>query len=226
MPAQTTHLFLLQDLEDVSRTRELADSDRNALHTVADWITTFVAKPNTDLGRAGPVCPFVPGALERQTLWLAPEQIANRSMPDVVQLVNGYKGLLLRAHPREGDDANDKAIVVVFTDVSADRAKAAMDDVLQRLAAASYVDDGVVLGAFYDRNEATAIYNPSFRPFTPPVPFLLMRPAVISDWKFFLDNEDWLNTWARRFGASAVQALAEELRRTNWRRLVEGSVTA
>jgi hypothetical protein len=140
-------------------------------------------------------------------------------VPDVVQLVNWYKSLFLRAHPREGDDANYKAIVVVFTDVSADRAKDAMDGVLKPLAEASYVEDGVVLGVFHARNEGTAIYNPSFRPFAPPVPFLLMRPAVISDWKFFLDNEDWLNKWARRFGASAAQALAEELRRTNWRRL-------
>ena len=31
MPAQITHLFLLQDLEDSSRTRKLADSDLNAL---------------------------------------------------------------------------------------------------------------------------------------------------------------------------------------------------
>jgi hypothetical protein len=191
------------------------DGDLNALHTVADWITTFVARPNKDLGRAGTVCPFVPGALDQKALWLAPEQIANRSLLEVVQLVNGYKRLLLRAHPLAGDDAISKAIVVVFTDVPADRAKAVMDDVLQQLAAAWYVDDGVVLGAFHARNEGTAIYNRGFRPFTAPVPFLLMRPAVISDWKFLLDNEDWLNTWARRFGASAVPALAEELRRTN-----------
>lgn len=219
MLAQTTNLFRLQDLEDSRRTREIADSDLNALRTVANWITTFVARPNKDLGRAGTVCPFVPGALERKTLWLAPEQIANQSVPDVVQLVNSYKGLLLSAQPREGDDAIYKAIVVVFTDVSADRAKAAMDDVLQQLAASSYGEDGVVLGAFHEKNEGPAIYNLSFYPFKAPVPFLLMRPAVISDWKFFLDNEDWLNTWARRFGASAVQALAEELRRTNWRQL-------
>ena len=32
-----------------------------------------------------------------------------------------------------------------------------------------------------------------------------------------LDNEDWLNLWARRYGESAVQALAEELRRLPWR---------
>jgi len=220
MPAMTHDLYLLQDIEDSSRTGQLADSDLKALHTVADWIKTFVAKPNKDLGRAGTVCPFVPGALDQKALWLASEQIANRSVVDVVQLVNGYKSLLLRAHPLAGDDATSKAIVVVFTDVSADRAKEVMDDVLQQLAASSYVEDGVVLGAFHARNEGTAIYNASFRPFTSPAPFLLMRPAVISDWKFFLDNEDWLNTWARRFGASAVPALAEELRRTNWRQLV------
>ena len=46
-----------------------------------------------------------------------------------------------------------------------------------------------------------------------------MRHAVISDWMFFLDNEDWLGLWARRFGESAVHALAAELRRTDWRQL-------
>jgi hypothetical protein len=66
-------------------------------------------------------------------------------------------------------------------------------------------------------NEGTAIYNASFRPFQSTVPFVFVRHGVISDWKFFLDNEDWLNLWARRYGESAVQALAEELRRLPWR---------
>jgi hypothetical protein len=39
-----------------------------------------VVRPHEDLGRAGPVCPFVPGALERKTLWLAPEQVADRGV--------------------------------------------------------------------------------------------------------------------------------------------------
>ena len=71
MSAQTANLFLLEDLEDVSRTKELTESDLNALRAVADWIKTFVARTHKDLGRAGTVCPFVPGALERKTLWLA-----------------------------------------------------------------------------------------------------------------------------------------------------------
>jgi hypothetical protein len=217
MPAQTTNLYLLEDLQDVGRTSELAESDRAALHAVADWITTYVVKPHKDLGRAGPVCPFVPGALERQILWLAPERIADRDLPAVVELIDGYQRLFLDARPTDGDDADDKVIVVVFSDLSADRAQGVFDEVLQRLAVPSYVEDGIVFGPFYQGHEGTAIYNSSFRPFQSPVPFLFVRHGVVSDWKFFLDNEEWLNLWARRFGASAVQALAEELRRLPWR---------
>ena len=73
------------------------------------------------------------------------------------------------------------------------------------------------MGGFYESNETTAIYNRSFRPFTPPVPFLLMRHAIISDWKFFLDDDEWLNHWAHRYGESATVALAKELRGLPWR---------
>jgi hypothetical protein len=218
VPAKTAaNLFLLEDLEDVSRTRELAESDLGALQAVADWIKTFVVTPHKDLGRAGPVCPFVPGSLERKTLWLAPEQIADLSAAGVVELMSGYMRRFLDAQPIDGDDAKYKVIVVVFADLPADRAQGVFDDVLQHLAVPSYAEDGIVFGPFYEGNEGTAIYNSSFRPFRSPVPFLFVRHGVISDWKFFLDNEDLLNLWARRFGESAVRALAEELRRLPWR---------
>ena len=217
MAAQTTNLFLLEDVDDSSRTRDLADSDLSALRAVADWIKTFVARPNENLGRPGPVCPWVPGAQEGQTLWLAPEQIADRSVPDVAQLVDGYKRVLLGAQPVEGDQADYKAILVVFTDLSADRGKGSMGDAqIQDLKSPYYAEDGLVVGEFYEGNEGGAIYNPSFHPFTPPVPFLLLRLTVVSDWKFFLDNDDWLNLWARHFGESAIPVLADELRRLPW----------
>ena len=217
MPAGTAaNLFLLEDLEDGSRTRELAESDLDALQAVADWIKTFVATPHKDLGRPGPVCPFVPGSLERKTLWLAPEQIADRSVPAVVELMNGYIRRLLDTQPTDGDDTKYKTIVVVFADLPADRAQGVFDGVLQQLAVPSYAEDGILFGPFYEGNEGTAIYNSSFRPFQSPVPFLFVRHTVISDWKFFLDNEDLLNLWARRFGESAVHALADELRRLPW----------
>jgi hypothetical protein len=217
MPALITNLFLLEDLEDVSRTRELAESDLDALRAVADWIKAFVVKPHKDLGRAGPVCPFVPGSLERRTLWLAAEQIADRGVPEVVELMNGYRRLLLDTRPIDGDDVSYDVIVVVFTDLPADRAQGVFDDVLDHLAVRSYVEDGILFGPYYEGDQGTAIYNSSFRPFQSPVPFLFVRHGVTGDWKFFLDDEDWLDLWARRYGESAVQALAQEIRRLPWR---------
>jgi hypothetical protein len=210
MPTQTTDLFLLEDLEDAGKTSELAESDLDALHAVADWIKSYVVKPHKDLGRAGPVCPFVPGALDRKTFWLAPEQIADRDVPAVVELMNGYRRLFLDARPTDGDDAKYKVIVVVFTDLPADRAPGVFDSVLEQLAVPSYAEDGILYGPFYEGHEGTAIYNSGFRPFRSPVPFLFVRHGVVSDWKFFLDKEDWLSLWARRFGESGVHALAEE----------------
>jgi hypothetical protein len=217
MPTQTTNLFLLEDLEDVDNTSELAESDLDALQAVADWIKTFVVKPHKDLGRAGTVCPFLPGSLERKTLWLVPEQIADRDAPEVVELMSGYKTQLLDTRPTEVDDVIYNVIVVVFTDLSADRAQGVFDDVLTHLAVPSYVEDGILFGPYYEGNEGTAIYNSDFRPFQSPVPFLFVRHGVISDWKFFLDDEEWFTLWAHRYGESGIHALAEELRRLPWR---------
>jgi hypothetical protein len=217
MAAQTTNLFRLEDLEDSSRTRDLADSDLGALRSIADWIKTFVVNPHKDLGRPGTVCPVVPGSLERKVLWLAPEQIADWGGRDAIELVRGYKRLFLETEPTGGDDADYKVIVVVFTDLPADRAQGVFDNVLEHLAVPSYADDGILFGPYYEGNETTAIYNSKFRPFQSPVPFLFVRPTVVSDWKFFLEsNEELLTLWARHFGESATQALAEELRRLPW----------
>jgi hypothetical protein len=119
-----------------------------------------------------PVCPFVPVALDHATLWLPAERSAGRSTPNLIELIDGYKQLLLGAMAR----------------------------------------DGTLLRG----QRWTAIYNPNCRPFTSPVPFLLMRRGVISDWKFFLNNKDWLRLWARRYGEAAVETLADELRRFPW----------
>ena len=217
MAAQPASFYRLEDLDDASKTKQLAKDDLAALRSITDWIRSYVIKPHKDLGRGGSVCPFVPQSLERKSLWLASERISGRSVADVVQLVKGYRTRFLQTPPTDVDGVNYNSIVVVFPDLPADRARELFDGVLAQLAVPSYVEDGLVIGGFHAGHEGTAVYNKGFRPFTSPVPFLLMRHAVISDWKFFLDNDDWLNRWAHRYGESGVRVLAEELRRQPWR---------
>ena len=217
MEPQTTHLLGADDLADIGNASGLAVPDRAALRAVSDWVTNFVARPHNDLGRDGSVCPFVPGSLERRTLFFVAEQIADLDVPDVVALMNDYKRLFLATPPNDGDDAIYKTIVVVFTDLRAERAGGLFNDVLEQLASPAYEADGIIFGPFYHGNDGTALYNPSFRPFQSPVPFLFVRETVLSDWKFFVDDPELLDRWARHFGPSATSALADALRRLPWR---------
>jgi hypothetical protein len=118
-------LNLFLNLEDVGGTSEHAESDLDGLGQ------TFVVRPHEDLGRGGPV--FVPGALKCKNVWLAPEQIADR-VCHILSSYYGDKSLFLDAEASDGDDANYKMIVVVFTDLPADRAQGVFDDVLQHFA--------------------------------------------------------------------------------------------
>ena len=207
--ASNQNLFLVEDVEK-GRIGSLSPRKRDALRAVAAWIKRFVARPHKDLGRAGPVCPFVPAALDHRTLWLVAERSAGRSTSEVIEVIRGYQRCLLAARPADG------SIVVVFADLRASNAKEFFDSALQQIGLTSYADHGLVMGPFYEGNEGTAIYNPNFRPFTSPVPFLLMRRGVVGDWKFFLNNADFFRLWATRYGESATQALAEALRHLPW----------
>lgn len=218
VPTNETGLNLIpfDSRHELERTRHLAESDREALRAVADWVEAFVVRPHPDLGRAGPVCPFTPQAIDHGTLWLAAERSAGLGTPGLVQLVSGYQRALLANPPVEGDAAVNKSIVIVFTDLPATQASDFFAGALEQIAVPSYVEQGLVMGPFFEGNEGTAIYNPGFRPFQSPVPLLLIRRAVVSDWKFFLNNESWFNLWSRRFGEAGIKALADELRLLPW----------
>jgi hypothetical protein len=212
-PTQTAELFLLEDIEDAGKTSGLDEGELDGLRAIADWITTYVTQPHEELvGHGGPVCPFLPGSVERKTLWLAPERVAETN---VVELMRGYKRLLLER--ADGDDDVYDVIAVVFSDLAAERAQVVFGEVIEQLAVPSYAEDGLLFGPYYRGNKATALYNPGFRPFESPVPFMFVRHGVVGDWKFFLDDDEWLGLWAHRFGESATHALAEELRLLPWR---------
>jgi hypothetical protein len=217
MQTRTADLFLVDELDQPGRTSALTESELSGLRAVSDWIRSHVIQPHQDLGRSGPVCPYVPGALERKKLWLASEQVGDRDVPEVAQLMTRYQRLFREQEPPGGEDVDRAAIMVVFTDLSADRAAGLFDEVLQQLAAPAYEEDGIVFGPFYPGHPGSAIRNPDFRPFRSPVPFVFVRYGVVGDWPFFLDEEDWFGRYARRFGESAVHALGAELRRLPWR---------
>jgi Domain of unknown function (DUF6875) len=216
MPTQIANLFLLEDLEDIGKTSELAESDLEALRSIADWIKSYVLKPHMDLiGRDGPVCPFLPASVKRNALWLAPEHVFDGGTP-IVERMNGYKRRLLEAEPTGGDgelQRDSGRLHRLAGQSCASRLRRGHPAACSSFVCRGWTPVWAVLRGQRGHGDLQ-LGLPAIRVARS---VLFVRHGVIGDWKFFLENEDWLNLWARRYEEFGAQALAEELRRLPWR---------
>lgn len=60
-----------------------SQEDFSCLAETMHWVKNFLAKPHPDLGRGGPVCPFLPRTLKLNTLRLAAIRGENLSQQQV-----------------------------------------------------------------------------------------------------------------------------------------------
>ena len=196
MAANRGNLYQLLDLANPGKTRRLRDN-LPAVTTIADWVRDYLCRPHSDLGREGTVCPFVPSAVTNRTLWIAPERIGDKTELEAVSLLATYKDLFFQLEPKEGDSSLLKTILVVFPDLTEERAQTV--DRIQQALKDSYVRDGLMIGEFHKRNNAPGIHNPEFRPLQSPVPMLAIRYMVIGDWRFLIKSPEWVHEWVHRF---------------------------
>jgi hypothetical protein len=193
------------------------------------WVRSFLAQPHPDLGRTGPVCPFVPVALELDTIWCG---LVTGAEPDPAYLaaaIGEYRELFLELEPRQLPEALNKAILIVFPNLGPEGASAV--DEVQRELKPRFVEAGLMLGEFHAANESPGLRNPDFRPLRSPVPMLAIRNMVESDLPFLRRSIDppgmraaFVRSYLRRLGSTvsrnsfsqAIDALVEaefELRR-------------
>jgi hypothetical protein len=202
MPVRKENLYLLHELALPRRTGRLPKEDLQALKIIADWTRDFVAQPHPDLGRGGPVCPFVPPAIDNSPLWFAIEHINHISPVQVAILMNQYKDLFLSLSPKEEEEGRDiaakKTILVIFPDLPEDKAGDYIDGI-QRPLKDEFVRDGLMLGEFHQHSSAPGIHNKDFRPLRSSIPMLVIRHMVITDWRFLYEKTQWIKAWIARF---------------------------
>jgi len=170
------------------------------LRAVARWAEEYLCRPHPDLGRKGPVCPYVQAALERGTFYLAvlrgetfpPDLLADRLV--------GYRDWFRQLEPSTGPAAQFKTILLVFPDLPQDAASAVVDATQERLKPA-YVADGLMIGEFHPGPPAKAgLWNPDFRPLRSPQPLLAIRHMVPSDFPFLAAERELVAAYLERFG--------------------------
>lgn len=206
------------------RASEVAASDtpETALGETIAWVRRFLAKPNPELGRAGPVCPFTPMALELDTIWMTEVRESTPDPSAIQDIIEQCRKVFMETEPREGPLAINKVIMVVFSGMS--EADAPWIDAMQARLKPGFVDVGLMLGEFHARNETPGLRNEAFRPLRSPIPMLVIRHMVESDLPFLkriVDRPDirasYLRSYLRRLGANirrnyfdqAVEALVD-----------------
>jgi hypothetical protein len=217
-PAETVQgqhrlpLFTASQVDQLGATLE-------PLATTLAWVRSFLARPNPNLGRTGPVCPYVPTALELDTIWCG----LVRGQADAAQLqaaIGEYRELFLSLEPRQLPEAMNKAILIVFPDLGAN-GESVVDEV-QRQLKPRFVEAGLMLGEFHASNGSPGLRNPDFRPLRSPIPMLAIRHMVETDLPFLCRSLDppavrasFIRSYLRRMGTTVSRnsfgAAIEEL---------------
>lgn len=151
------------------------------LSEIADWVRQFLGNPHPDLGRSGPVCPFVPEALSRDTLKLVvvhlPPGDREKGIEDTVR---GYQQYFTEMEPTGKDGRIFKTLLMIFPEVMTEDAPKLIDAVQRRLKA-EFVEQGLMLGEFHEKNMCPGLHNDNFFPLRSPIPMLVVRHMVSSD---------------------------------------------
>jgi hypothetical protein len=188
------------------------------LRAIVGWIRGFLARPHPELGRPGLVCPFVPGALKLDTIWLAEMPDTAPSFEHISAIMTEYRAIFQQLEPRTGPEAMNKVFLLVFPALAAQGAEGAA--VIEKVHASlkpSFVGIGMLVGEFHVANEGAGLRNPDFRPLRSPLPMLAMRHLVESDLPFLTRDfyspqlrSSFVRSYLFRLGGALSQAKFNE----------------
>jgi prolyl-tRNA editing enzyme YbaK/EbsC (Cys-tRNA(Pro) deacylase) len=134
------------------------------------------------------------------------------SSQEVEAQVTRYRDWFLELEPRNGPDAIYKVILVLFPDLPGHRVPSLIDATQARLRP-GYVERGLMIGEFHDGPpEKAGLWNSDFRPLASPVPMLVIRHMVPTDFAFLCDDQQLLAQYLARFRDAIPAHLRQRVR--------------
>eukprot|EP00518_Triparma_eleuthera_P018090 CAMPEP_0197545810 /NCGR_PEP_ID=MMETSP1320-20131121/701_1 /TAXON_ID=91990 /ORGANISM="Bolidomonas sp., Strain RCC2347" /LENGTH=606 /DNA_ID=CAMNT_0043105347 /DNA_START=13 /DNA_END=1833 /DNA_ORIENTATION=+ len=171
-------------------------SGSNEFQTILCYVREFLAKPHPAVGRGGPVCPFVPTSLKKNSIYMSVvrtngikgliEDVKEREKQIrkvLAKLLRDFVPIFEGLEPSKGKLRQFKAIILIFPDIKANQAHDIIDAV-QVLVKESFVEKGLMCGEFHETNNASGLRNPNFFPLRTPYPCLAIRHMVPGDIAF------------------------------------------
>ena len=139
-----------------------SEGELKALLKTCCYLREFLAKPHPLVGRKGPVCPFVPGSLRMDAMYLSVIRSESKGSTTTFEEVeNVARSFVDRFHslePKTGRKAAYKAVVLIFPDIPPSKAPAIIDKVQLKLKP-EFVSKGLMIGEFHEHNNACMLIH-------------------------------------------------------------------
>ncbi len=192
------------------------EDEAGMLRETARWLEAYTTRPHPELGRPGPVCPWVEESIERGLCLIGLVRPAASDLATMDEVVSALGAYYLSMEPLAGPGAQLKAIVAVFAGLDPEEAPGYIDGLHQRLKP-SFVQSGMMLGEFYRSCGKPGLRNPEFHPLRSPLPLLVIRPMVRQDIVFLSDRTEFVRAYLGVHQQAGCQEILSFLARSDAR---------
>jgi hypothetical protein len=160
---------------------EIAQIQQDIPHLtqISAWIENFLGGHHPDLGRSGPVCPYVPNALKSNGIKIAVIRPKNLDESQLEAILTKYRDIFLETASKAKEPIN-QAFVLIFPDMELTEAVDFITS-LQRRFKHLFVGSGLMFGELHQLKDTPGLHNPNFHPLRSPIPLLAIRFMVESD---------------------------------------------
>ncbi|MET7608043.1 DUF6875 domain-containing protein [Streptomyces avermitilis] len=170
----------------------------SALESVDSWLTEYISASHPEIGRTGPICPFVSPSRKNRTLEIRIRLVGRAPSLELVEEIARSSLREYALTSWQGRNPMLQAMVVVIPDLRSedtgllDQAQARVKD--------DFVAQGLMIGQFHENCDVTAARNPRFTVSKAPVPVLAIRAIALHDVFFLSERPHWFQKYREKFG--------------------------
>ncbi|MBF6177525.1 DUF6875 domain-containing protein [Nocardia otitidiscaviarum] len=169
---------------------------RSTVTSFKSWADRFLTQPCDDLGRDGPVCPYVRPSIRRDLLWLGQVPAVRPRLSWMRTIIEDALEIYPELPTGNGSSTSVlRGLITVFPNLG----DYSLIDDLHAEFKSSFVERGFMLGQFYPGCDQPGLWNKEFRPLDAPLPMLVVRTMMTTDFPFLLDRTEWMDAYVRKF---------------------------
>ncbi len=181
-----------------------------ARNQIARWAREWLCTPHPELGRSGPMCPFVPAALQKRLLFGAVYERADLDVTKIKAILLQEMERFVALEPVSGNEAQFKALLVIFPNLPGTDGEKLVEIVQEELQL-HFVPNGLMVGEFHARPpEKGGLWNTEFRPLYSPIPMLVIRHMVPTDLLFLKDRRELFLEYLKIYGNAVPERFREQ----------------